>query len=507
MSVVNVNGTISLFFANFIGKIFGAIYRIPLSNFLGAEGMGLYQMAFPIYSFLLTMITGGISITLTRKIAISRAKNNVFQIEKDFLIAKRISLFLGLIFLAVLLIFSYPFSYLQGNTSAVYGYIAISFGFVFACMLGAYRGYYQGYGRMIPTAISQVIEQLIKLVLGVVFTISFIRYGLIYGVFGAILGVSVSEFISFIFFKILSRKIRPSKQKINKIDYLNFFKQILPVGTTYGILPLSSLIDSFLIINLLIIAGFSSSFATSLYGIETGMILPLINMPNVLISAIAITSLPDLTYKRAKREDLTSSIVSMFKIVYVFILPCAVGLFVLSRELIGLVYPNLEINLINIASLLLKLSVFEMFFLCFVTITNSILQSMGEIKTPAKNLFVGIFVKIFLIFAFVANTNLNIYGYVIASTIGYFVSSLLNVIKIKQKSEFRLNIIEVLSPLFACVVMLVCLLFFLNFIKNITIVNGLVIILICAMLYFLVLALFGQLKLKEIKNLLQKTLK
>ena len=54
MIAINSNGAITLTLASIIGKVLGAIYRIPLSNLLGASGMGLYQMVFPIYSFLLT---------------------------------------------------------------------------------------------------------------------------------------------------------------------------------------------------------------------------------------------------------------------------------------------------------------------------------------------------------------------------------------------------------------------------------------------------------------------
>ena len=175
MNIVNANGTVILFFANIISKLFGAFYRLPLSNILGAEGMGLYQMAFPIYSFLLTLITGGISITLTRQIAIYRAKQDRVGIYKTFVLGRNTSLFFGLIFFFTLLLFAYPLSRLQGNVNAFYGYFAISIGFVFACMLGAYRGYYQGFNNMKPTAISQVLEQAVKLVLGLFFAYLFFK--------------------------------------------------------------------------------------------------------------------------------------------------------------------------------------------------------------------------------------------------------------------------------------------------------------------------------------------
>lgn len=41
-----VQGSI-LAFAGVITKIIGAVYRIPLTNTVGTEGMGYYNVAFP----------------------------------------------------------------------------------------------------------------------------------------------------------------------------------------------------------------------------------------------------------------------------------------------------------------------------------------------------------------------------------------------------------------------------------------------------------------------------
>ena len=43
-----------------IAKGVGALYRIPLTNIMGAEGIGLYQMVFPLYSVLLSVSAGGL---------------------------------------------------------------------------------------------------------------------------------------------------------------------------------------------------------------------------------------------------------------------------------------------------------------------------------------------------------------------------------------------------------------------------------------------------------------
>ncbi len=502
---VNANGTFVLFFANLLSKLFGAFYRLPLSNLLGAEGMGLYQMAFPIYSFLLTLLTGGISITLTRKIAQLRAKQQENDIYKLYILGRNTSVFFGVIFLILLLILAYPFSLLQGNTNAFYGYFAISIGFIFACLLGAYRGYYQGYSNMYPTAISQVLEQSFKLVFGLLFAFLFLKRGVYFGVFGALLGISLSEITSCLYFLIINKKhIKKQQVKVTKKDYIGFCRQVFPVSIAYVLLPLSSLLDSFLVVNLLKFSGFSLSYATSLYGVETGMILPLINMPNVLISAIALAYLPILSFKLSKNENIEKEVNTIFKTVLLFILPCCVGIYILARPIVLLIFPTLNEEFLNIAVNLLRLSVFEMFFLSFVTISNSLLQSLSKIKLPAINLGIGIGVKLVLSVVLISNNAFNIYGLVFASMLGYAVTSFINVSYIKKYTKFHLKIIEILAPIFSSSIM-VALILVNDYLFNITssILGLFTVVLLSIFIYFLCLYLLKQFSFKEVKKVLQ----
>lgn len=508
MGNINLGGTFVLFFSNLLGKIFGAIYRLPLSNILGAEGMGLYQMAFPTYSFLLTFITGGISIGLTRKIAELRASEDYFSIYKNYKMGKNISFYFGLIFFVFLVLFAYPISFIQGNTSAFLGYLGIALGFIFACMLGAYRGYYQGFGNMIPTALSQVVEQSIKLVFGLVFAVIFGKINISWGVFGALLGVSVSEIISFLFFVILNKKhIKKFDCKIEKSEYKLFFKQTLPINISYMILPLSTLIDSFLVINLLKFSGLNLTLATSLYGIETGMILPLINVPNVLISAIALASIPQISYKLSKKQDISEDLSSIFKLVICFLLPCIFGMFILSKPILSIVFPTLSGEFLNLANLLLKFSVYEMFFLCFVTITNAILLATNNAKKVIKSLSFSVLFKIIIMIILILIPSINIFGLVLASTVCYMICSFINLSYIKKVNPFNIKILDGIIPLFACLVMALVIYLEMILFPNMTFINVCFIVLSAVITYFTILLAFGLIKLKEIKKLLHSSVK
>ncbi|MDD4657916.1 MAG: oligosaccharide flippase family protein, partial [Eubacteriales bacterium] len=55
-----IKGALILTIANIIVKILGAVYRFPLYNILGREGMGLFMAVYPLYSMMLSISTAGV---------------------------------------------------------------------------------------------------------------------------------------------------------------------------------------------------------------------------------------------------------------------------------------------------------------------------------------------------------------------------------------------------------------------------------------------------------------
>ena len=64
-----ITGTIVLTLTSFVTKILGFIFRIYMSNIMGAEGVGLYQLVFPIYMLIWSISSAGISLAVSKKVA------------------------------------------------------------------------------------------------------------------------------------------------------------------------------------------------------------------------------------------------------------------------------------------------------------------------------------------------------------------------------------------------------------------------------------------------------
>ena len=60
-----LRGAMILTMAGLMVKILGSVNRILLSRLLGGEGIGLYQMAYPVFLLMLSVSSAGIPIAIS----------------------------------------------------------------------------------------------------------------------------------------------------------------------------------------------------------------------------------------------------------------------------------------------------------------------------------------------------------------------------------------------------------------------------------------------------------
>ena len=77
-----LGATATLGLAVIVVKIIGALYKIPLNNILGDEGVTYFNASYKIYSFLLSLSTAGLPVALSKLVAESRALGKYNQSRK-----------------------------------------------------------------------------------------------------------------------------------------------------------------------------------------------------------------------------------------------------------------------------------------------------------------------------------------------------------------------------------------------------------------------------------------
>ena len=233
-----------------LAKIIGAFYRIPLTNLLGAEGMGMYQLVFSIYALVLSLTTG---VYRWRFLALWRKKRRAGD-TATVLKFSLLAVTAASIIIAIVLIFAGKYiAVLQGNGAVAFGYTLLAPSVVFVGAMSMYRGWFQGNYDVVPTAVSQLIEQGIKLIFGLLFAKMLSPRGTIYAVYGALLGVAVSELAALVYVGtayFFRRKKMPKSVTCETLK--NTAKDVYKISLIFAIagfiIPFSQLIDGIVIV-------------------------------------------------------------------------------------------------------------------------------------------------------------------------------------------------------------------------------------------------------------------
>lgn len=438
-------GTLILTIGALLCKVIGAFYRIPLSNILGPEGIGVYQLVFPVYSLFLIFASGGVPAALSKLVASCRAKGERSRAKRFLFQAILLLAFFSLVFALLFFLLGAKIATFQGNSLASLGYVGAAAAIIFASVLTAFRGYFQGYQNMLPTAVSQILEQVLKLVLGLTFAFLLMPKGVGFGAMGAMLGVAVGEVVAlaYLFVSYLAKRektdiLEPKNEKTFWQDFWIFIKLVFPITLNASILPLILAVDSFLIVNLLNSSGVSSLFSTQMFGVYSGMVNSLINFPTIVSTALATALIPAISFQNELGKN--ERIESIFKIVFFVSIPFVFIFLAFSRQIIAILYPSAtQGELLGVGALLLRICAINVFYISILQVATAILQAKNRSFGALLNLFVAGIVKV-LLTVFLVQSPLLIYGAAVASVMCYAISSGLNIIMLRGEVRFGLSV-------------------------------------------------------------------
>lgn len=159
-----LKGTFILTATGFITRFMGFFYRIFLSHTFGEEGVGLYQLIFPVYALGYSLTCAGIELALSRLVAKELTKGN----EKNARQLLITSLFLTVSFSLIVTFFlQQSSSFLAKNVlcdlRCTRFLLILSYVFPFAAVHSCICGYYFGRKQTKIPALSQLLEQGIRI--------------------------------------------------------------------------------------------------------------------------------------------------------------------------------------------------------------------------------------------------------------------------------------------------------------------------------------------------------
>lgn len=449
-----------------IVKIIGAVFRIPLGNIVGSVGMANYQVAYPIYATLVVISTAGLPTAISRMVSERVAVGDYKGAHKVFMTAFKVLVVIGVVTTGVMLLVSKTVAASVKVPEAWISLMMIAPALLFVSILSAYRGYFQGLQMMMPTAVSQLIEQVVKLVAGLWLANLLLPYGVEWGAAGALIGVTVSEIAAVLFVMLVyqwkRRELKEKREAVFDAEHRAkrpIMKDLLiialPIALGGCIMPAIGAIDMAIVTNSLISIGYTPEAAKASFGILTGFVNPLINMPAVLSLALCMSLVPAISAARVQKDQVLVSKRSAMglKLSLLVGMPSAVGMYMLAGPIMKLLYHNgLTADEMVVGVQLLQTLAIGVFFLTLVQTMTGILQGAGHQFWPLLNLLIGGIIKVALSLWLIP--KIGVQGAAIGTMACYGIAALLNAVFLIYFTRPKVRALsDLLMPLLATAAM------------------------------------------------------
>ena len=464
-SALLMKGATILVIAGIVSKIFGAIFRIPLTNMIGAEGQAYYSAAYAVYNLLFGIATAGFPVAISRMVSSRIAEGDFLNAHKSYKLAMKVSWALGIISFIVMFFGAGAIASAYKNPGAEASMKAISVALLFTPVVASMRGYYQGRQNMKPTGITEVIEQMMRVAVGLTLAYMFYKTNLQYAAAGATFGASAGIIAALVAMAVIYARDKEPRSKLlegsvvkaetDKKRLKELFAFLIPITIGASVMPIMFNIDAGIIVRRLLATGWDPVMAKKLYGLMGGFCDPIINLPNIFIDAICISLMPAVTtaFTLNNKKDMDDHIKTGLKTMMIITYPCAIGLIVLAKPILTMLYyRKYDEALLAVPALqILALSIIT---LSIMRTLQSCLQGIGKMMLPVYNLFIGAIVKAVSSYILLGIPAVNINGAAIGSVLAYVTAGILNFRALKKYTNVSLDMKSIFfRPLVAALIM------------------------------------------------------
>lgn len=345
-----VNGII-LTCTSLILRTIGMFFNIYISNKIGSESVGIFELVMSVYLFFVTFSLSGINLACIRIVSEELAYGN----DKNIKSATKKCLFFSLAFglfsaLTLFILAPYISSTFLHNKVSCFPFYIISLSLPFVSMSSCINGYFSAIRQVKKTAFVQILEQIIKIsiicFLLSLFTPKSVDFAIISLVVGTAISEACSFFILYFLYKLNQRKLKQTRS----LEKCKFSKKILrisiPVAITSYIRSGLSTIKQILIPQRLEKFGLSCKEALSQYGMINGMVFPLLLFPNIVITTFANLLIPEFSYYNTRNENnkMNKMLNLIFKYSFIFSFGI-IGIFLCFSDSFSIIfYNNIEIS-------------------------------------------------------------------------------------------------------------------------------------------------------------------
>lgn len=402
-----------------VTRLLSFVFKIWASRALGAQTVGLYQIANSVMATLFTL-TSGAPTVLSRKVAEARG-----DIKKQNSLTTA-SLIVGLVFSATAVALLYAFrgrlGFLFSDERCLPIFLILLPTLVTSCLYASFRSWFWGRKNFLAFSSTELIDEVVRILLSVIFAGGIA--GFISGGEGIALAMTISDalcvvILAALFFFSGGRFAKPT-------GFKELTLRAVPLSATRIIMSVAASVTALVLPQALVRGGMSVAEATAEYGRIAGMAIPLIMAPVMLVSSLSVVLIPGVAALKAAgqtetvRKKLSNAISFAMLVACIFF----VLYMPLGRHLGELLFGDAK------AGELVSNCAFMLFFIAMAQVTTPVLNSLGREKTTFLNSLAGVAVMtpctLFL------PKYIGVYAMAIGSASCFLIISALNMIALRR---------------------------------------------------------------------------
>ena len=429
-----------------INMTIGMFFRVYMSNKIGAEGIGLYQLVTAVYFFAATFSTTGISLTVTRLVTDFIAKKQYSQAKK--VVAKCLALGVGISIFAAVIMFIFAEQIgvnILKDARTILSLKILAPSLPFVAVSSCFRGYFYAVRRVIKTASEKLLEQIIEIVVFIILIGNFAPRGIEYACAAVVIGTTLSEVLSCIYSYALYindvKKITQATDKKVKLTS-NLFLIFLPLTASASLRAGLNTLENILIPSGLKRYGASSTKALSIYGLICGMVMPIIAFPSLILMSFSMLLIPEMSEANAINQKANINYIAekVLKVTLLFSI-ITMNIFIFfSKELCCAVYSNSECGVyLSIFAPLVPLMYLD-------KVVDGMLKGLNQQLYYLSYNIIDSSVRVLLIFILLPFVGIK--GFIIMTFVSTILNSSLSVVRLLKVTCLKFNFTQwVIGPL------------------------------------------------------------
>lgn len=426
----------------------GTAFMIYISNVIGAEGVGLYQLTYSLYFLFITLSTSGISIAVIRIVSEQVAVKNYVQARFAFCKCICLSVILSLMSSYLLYTFSEPMSaFILKDIRATYSLKVLAIGLPFLSIASVIRGYFLGIKRGVTAASTDIVEVIVQIIFTVILLRILAPKGVEYACAALVISATISEIASCIYAGLLYVFQKKSNDG-HKCAGLNkqIFSIIIPISISNYIRSALSTVENVAMPQGLKRYGQNYSEALGQYGMIKGMVMPILLFPSAVLTSFANLLVPEVSSLNAVENNyrIKYIISKSIKVTLLFSFLVLAIFLLFSNDIGMMLYKNVKVGVtLGWLAPLIPLMYLDM-------IVDSILKGLNQQVSSMKYNTIDSVMRAAIIILLVPILGMK--GYIIMLYAGTIFNALLSINRLIVVSKVKFKVKEwVVKPIFALV--------------------------------------------------------